>query len=410
MNFSIDEPAAIGLTVNSQSAECGVNNGQASVSVSGGTPPYSYLWSPGNQTTPTIGNLGAGSYTVTVVDGNGCSESATVNVSTVDGPNVVVDFVNHETCFNQNDGSAGVSISGGELPYLINWLPSGGSAVTASNLAPGNYSVEVTDNTGCTVTTSVTINPASEITLSPTIQAADCGESNGSIALDVSGGNPPYSFQWTPNLGTTSNLVNLTAGLYTVSIQDNNGCEVSASYTVGENFGFDVSIVPSDPVIESGESVQLGLIIQSGIVPESYSWSPSSGLSCVNCPNPLANPNETTTYFVTVIDQNGCIGQDSVTVFVTSPCVDLALPTIFSPNGDGNNDEFCILGNCIQSAQLTIYNRWGEVVFNSVGNGECWDGTHRDKPVNTGVFVYKLRAILTDGTELLETGSVTLVR
>lgn len=181
-------------------------------------------------------------------------------------------------------------------------MPSGGSGATASNLAPGNYSVEVTDNTGCTVVSSVTVNPASEIVLSSTIQAADCGESNGSI------------------------------------------------------------------------------------------------------------PNETTTYFLTVIDQNGCIGQDSVTVFVTSPCVDLALPTIFSPNGDGNNDEFCILGNCIQSAQLTIYNRWGEVVFNSTGNGECWDGTHRDKPVNTGVFIYKLRAIRTDGTELLETGSVTLVR
>jgi gliding motility-associated-like protein len=83
---------------------------------------------------------------------------------------------------------------------------------------------------------------------------------------------------------------------------------------------------------------------------------------------------------------------------------------MFSPNGDGNNDAFCVLGNCVQSMELTIYNRWGEVMFESSSQSNCWDGTHRDKPVNSGSYVYKLRVINTDGEEEITTGNVTLVR
>lgn len=410
LSVVINEPDALVLSVSSQAAECGEDNGEAAVSVSGGVGPYTYLWSPGNQTTSTIINIGSGTYAVTVNDDNGCSETSSVNVATTDGPNVSVDFINHESCFGENDGGAGISISGGELPYTILWSPAGGSGTQANNLTPGGYTVLVADNAGCETTITININPASQINIEAVIVNAECAEDNGSITLTVSGGNNPYSYLWTPGVGTGPVVNDLAAGTYQVLITDNSGCQVNASYIVEQNLGFDVEIIPQNPIIELGETVQLNLIVQPGITPDSYIWSPSTGLSCSDCPGPIANPAATTTYFVTVIDENGCFGQDSVVVFVSSPCTDVMLPSLFSPNGDGNNDLLCILGNCILSSKLTIYNRWGEVVFESVNSTDCWDGTHRNKPVNTGAFVYILEAVLINGEEVFESGSITLVR
>lgn len=91
-------------------------------------------------------------------------------------------------------------------------------------------------------------------------------------------------------------------------------------------------------------------------------------------------------------------------------CGDLFFPTIFSPNGDGLNDEQCLLGNCIQSARWTVYNRWGEKVFETEDKNACWDGTFRGNPLNTGVYVYKLTAVLLNGEIVNQKGNLTIVR
>lgn len=91
-------------------------------------------------------------------------------------------------------------------------------------------------------------------------------------------------------------------------------------------------------------------------------------------------------------------------------CGDVFFPTIFSPNGDGLNDEQCVLGNCIESVNWAVYNRWGEKVFETEDKNACWDGTYKGKPLNTEVYVYKLTAILNNGKVLKQKGNVSIVR
>jgi gliding motility-associated-like protein len=101
---------------------------------------------------------------------------------------------------------------------------------------------------------------------------------------------------------------------------------------------------------------------------------------------------------------------DSIVIVVDQPCGDLFVPTIFSPNNDGNNDMLCVYGGCISSLEFQIYNRWGELIYTTNDNTECWDGTQNGDPVNTGVYVYKLNVTLSNGEEVQDSGNVNVVR
>ena len=141
-----------------------------------------------------------------------------------------------------------------------------------------------------------------------------------------------------------------------------------------------------------------------------YTWTPSDGLSCTNCQNPTASPNSTTTYTVIVNSDEGCVGEATAIINIIEPCGDPFVPTMFSPNEDGNNDLLCIYGSCFQSVSLTIYNRWGEKMFETSSTDDCWDGTYRGKKVNSGTYVYKLRYNLFNEEEKTESGNITVVR
>ncbi len=152
-----------------------------------------------------------------------------------------------------------------------------------------------------------------------------------------------------------------------------------------------------------------------------YVWTPSSGLSCTTCSNPSASPGVTTTYTVVVTDANGCTATDAVTVFVIpdpDPCAGVGidnafyLPNAFSPNNDTENDELCLLGreDCINEFTIHIFSRWGEEVFTSDLKTFCWNGSYKGKELNTAVFTYYLKAVLTSGAEVVRQGNITLVR
>jgi gliding motility-associated-like protein len=233
--------------------------------------------------------------------------------------------------------------------------------------------------------------------------------SNGEIIFDVNGGVPSYLFSWS-NGDTSASIDGLTSGNYSVVVTDANGCTYEDMITVGFDNTFGIQVFPNPVIITLGESTQLLSAVNPDSPNLSYIWTPSEGLSCSDCPNPIATPTVTTTYTLTVSSTDGCQAETSVTVFVELPCTAVSVPTIFSPNGDGLNDAFCVLGNCIQQIDLSIYNRWGEVVFQSGSLNDCWDGTYRGEPVNSAVFVYKLRAVKDDGEEVLLTGNITVVR
>ncbi|PHR45426.1 MAG: hypothetical protein COA32_13355 [Fluviicola sp.] len=408
--IDIDEPLELTVSTSSTDSDCTIDNGTATATPSGGTGAYSYGWTPSGQNTATANNLGAGSYDVTVTDDNGCQATESVIVGNVNGPTITVDNVTDISCAGETDGSASITANNGTPGYTYDWQPSGGSANNASGLSAGSYTVIVTDAAGCIASEIIEITEPNAIVIDAVVTDSDCGESNGSIALTATGGAGGYTYAWTPANGSNATITDLDQGTYDVVVTDANGCEETGSYQVDVIGGLDVTISPNPGVIQSGEEVGLTTTVTPGITGGTYTWSPSDGLSCNDCSDPIASPSSTTTYTVTVVSDDGCVGVDSVTVVVINPCEGAGLPTIFSPNGDGKNDHLCVISDCVSTMDLSVYNRWGERVFQSTSQEDCWDGIFRGEPVNSGVFVYKLSIVLTDGEEIDKTGNITVVR
>ena len=404
----IGEPDEIELDMSSTPSSCSTPDGTASVIASGGDGNYSYDWSSGgNLDTET--DLSAGNYTVTVTDGNNCEATGNVSVLLSDGPVITVEATNDASCFGASNGSAEISVTGGDGNYTYAWSPTGGSSATATNLPAGTYTVTVTDGNDCVVDETITIGQADQIVVAGAVTNALCTGEDGDITLSVSGGDAPYTYLWSPN-GETTASISAGGGTYAVTVTDSEGCEITENYTIGVTNNLNATIDPNGATIEGGQSVDLEVVLNPAAPNATYTWTPTEGLSCTNCPNPTASPSETTTYVVAVTTGDGCSDTAMVTVVVNDPCGDIFMPTIFSPNGDGQNDELCLLGSCIVELDLKIYNRWGELVFETTDQSDCWDGTFRGRPMNSAVFVYKLVVRTTDGTELEESGNVNLVR
>lgn len=409
-SVTIAQPTAINLTTTATESVCGTPTGTASVSATGGMAPYTYSWSPSGGNGASASNLTAGAHTVTVTDANNCVQTATATVPSLNGPALSITNKEDVTCFGDADGTATVSATGGTAPYTYAWSPSGGTAVTAVDLDAGTYTVTATDILGCDVTIDVVISESPLMSLATSGTGASCGMANGTVEATASGGSGTYTYLWTPGNLSGATQANLSPGIYSVTATDGNGCSLSGSYEVVLIGVIPVSVTPISVTIDEGQSINLFASTTSTIPGITYSWEPPSGLSCVDCPNPIASPAETTTYTVTLTSPDGCAGKDSSQAFVRVICGEYFIPTIFSPNGDGNNDEFRIFGNCIVGMNLKIYDRWGELVFESTNPQDTWDGTYKGKMMNPAAFMYSVNLSFIDGRFIKEKGSINLVR
>ena len=221
LNITVDENAPITLVMSSSPASCLLSNGSATVVASGGAGGFSYSWS-NTGSTATISNIPTGTYTVDVMDANGCIATGTVNVNST-GVTAIVSAQADATCENGDDGSATVLASGGQAPYTYLWSPVGGTGASASNLAPGTYSVTVTDYLGCSVIVEVIIgfeNPAPSVDL-----GADSVACIGTVVtLDAGAGMSTYL--WSDNSANQTLDVSVS-GAYGVVVTDANGCQNS---------------------------------------------------------------------------------------------------------------------------------------------------------------------------------------
>jgi len=339
---------------------------------------------------------------------NGCiSNPASFTINDVP-PAPVISLVSSQnnTCFGISDGSIEIGINGGQAPYDVSWTPSSATGTSLSSLPAGTYTVTVLDDLGCSTTASYTVTEPEQLLVTGTSQNVICGQSLGQISTNVDGGQAPYTFTWNPGGANSPTLGGLASGIYSVTVEDQNGCTVSASFTVGLTGSLDITTTQSATEIDEGESVDLSA---SGA--SSYVWVPSSGLSCNDCASPIATPDQTTTYLVTGSDQYGCTGTTALTIFVIQNCDDFFIPNIFSPNNTGPeaNNTYCVAGSCFLEFSLQIFNRWGEKVFESFDQNTCWDGKWRGEPVGTGVFAYKFYATKQNGEIIDLSGSLTVV-
>ena len=206
----------------------GANDGTASVTTTGGTFPYTYSWSPFGGVNATATGLGAGIYTCTVTDSQGCSNVIETPVNQYLSCDLTA------TTATGNNGTATISPTGGTEPYSYFWLQTGSTLAFGTGLSPGTYNIEVTDDAGCSADVIVIIND-SECSITATATSTDetaFGANDGTAAVSADGGIEPYSYFWTPSGGFDATASGLTPGTYTAVVADSAGCSAAASVFV----------------------------------------------------------------------------------------------------------------------------------------------------------------------------------
>ena len=316
---------------------CLCNNTTFTDKTTGGVKPYTWHWDFADGDTSTAQNAThhfdvAGTYTVTlnVTDSDSPSTTASqsYNVTVEETPTADAGPDKQILC-----GAGSVLIggsptaSGGTSPYAYAWTPATGLDNTAianpSASAAGTYTVTVTDANGCQDTDSVTITVTGGPTANAGVDTGFCAGGNVALSGSASGGTSPYTYDWTgpeshPN---TQNPMVSTAGTYTLTVTDNNGCSDTDDIIVGQypsptaDAGPDVGITAGGSVVIGGTPTA-----SSGTPLYTYNWTPTTGLNDASYANPTASPAVNTTYTVTVTDSNGCTGNDDVTVTVTQGC------------------------------------------------------------------------------------------
>ncbi len=223
---TVTQPTSVNVTVTGTDAGCaGSNDGSATANTSGGTAPYTYTWSNGANT-QTINNLAAGTYTVTVTDANGCTDTGSTTISENGDINVTTTST-ATSCPGGTDGTVTANAAGGSAPYSYAWS-NGANTQTVTGLSAGTYTVTVTDAAGCTGTTSATVSDGNNSALSCTVntlaEPTTDTSNDGSLTVAVSGGSGNYTYAWS-NGATTQTINNVPAGPYSVTVTDvNSGC------------------------------------------------------------------------------------------------------------------------------------------------------------------------------------------
>jgi gliding motility-associated-like protein len=374
------------------------------------------LWSNG-ETTSNITGLVGGDYTVTVTNSAGCSAMASV---TIDAPTtpvvVVITELRGIACQGDNTGEL-VAIEGGPGSSFSFAWSNGSTVSTASDLPAGTYTVTISNENGCSSTASATLTEPTELTSTYSANEITCLDpfNAGIITVEnVSGGNPPYSYsangvEYSP----ANELVGYPAGDVTYFIKDAGGCvkQFQASIIGPEELLVDLG---NDESINLGDSIRLQT--SASQVGLTYLWSPADGLSCMDCAAPVASPTGTQTYTVLVTSPDGCTATDDIVVSVKNR-QNVYIPNVFSPNGDGINDEFLpFTGISVQGIRaFRIFDRQGNQVFaaenmplNQPSAG--WNGDFEGRHMQPAVFVWLAEIEFLDGRVRVYKGDVTLVR
>jgi len=311
----------IDITFTTTDALChGEASGEAICNASGGTPPYTYVWSNGLGSSSTAtGLLPNVDYTVTVTDDINCSEVASVQVG--DPPALAVDFDITDSECGLNDGSVTANVSGGTLPYSYAW-DNGVNNASIENLAPGDYIITITDDHNCTLEATATVEHYgdNEVSIVQTQEVLCYGEFTAALEADMPGGEPPLTFNWAGSSSTSHVAINLAAGNYSVTVTDQYGCPGTASYEVNQPPVLGVNLITEDVLCMGGNSGSIEAVVNGGVEPYNLAWSNGTV-------GYLQNNLAPGSYYLTVTDANLCTSlasavinepMDQVQVYVTT--------------------------------------------------------------------------------------------
>lgn len=331
---AITAAPALSLSIASSSVSCfGNASGSASVTVSGGTPPYSYTWSPGNGHAATISNVVAGTYSVDVSSANNCTAQAIAIIQQPTASLQAVASITNIACANLSGGAIALTVSGGTGPYQYSWSPLAGSNAQVTNLTAGSYTSVITDANNCQLSLTHSVAPSTgSLIVNVTTTPVSCfGNNTGSATLIPVGGNAPYTYNWLPSVSSSSIASNLASGTYTVTIMDSGGCQRTLTVSVTQptaSLSVNMSLTPAS--CSGSAQASATITANGGTAPYSYTWLPSGGTASVSTGLLPGN------YTVVVSDANAC--QQTHTVTINTPNIPNASVSSASVSCSGNSN------------------------------------------------------------------------
>jgi SprB repeat/Secretion system C-terminal sorting domain len=305
---TISQPSALTTSVAPTMTTCSAANGSATVTAGGGTAPYRYAWTTGG-TGASIANLGAGTYSVTVTDANGCTSVISTTItssSSLDATSAVTNV----KCNGSSTGSIALTVTGATGAVTYAWS-TGATSASVSNLAAGTYSVTINDSRNCSVIKQISVSQPSALAVSASGMMPSCGASNGSSTATAAGGTAPYSYKWSTG-ATTGTISSLGGGAYSVTVTDANSCTASGSVTLTQSAPIVIT-----PVVTSASCLPTGSVsvtVTGGSGSYTYLWSTGATTGTISS---MAGGS----YTVTVTDAAGC--KNSATI---------SIPSVTSPN------------------------------------------------------------------------------
>lgn len=426
IDYVITEPSPVLITITPTHNKCHNDaTGRIIITPRGGTSPYQYSIDGGSTFVGTnaFDGLTSGTYAIVVKDFRNCVSTGSVTLN--NPPLFVINASGiNVQCWDSDNGKITINPTGGTTPYTsYEYSQNGivfntGSSPEFTLLNAGFYYVRATDANGCIANDTAVIGRPPIDTFAFIIDSTSCygaQYTDGSI-LVLGSANPPYTYSVDGGPGQLSPMFyGLGAGNHTIVATNGFGCIDTLIQFVPFPPPVIVDVVPDTVFLSLGGSQQVQVNVQNATNP-TYVWSSLQGLSCNDCPNPIVSPHVDMVYTVRVYDHshplnpNDCWGDATLYVFV-EPHEKSYVPNAFTPsNADGINDILYIYGEGIKILRFTIFDRYGELLFESDRQSKGWDGTYKGKLMEPGVYIYNVEAEYLDNKREVYQGSVTLIR
>ena len=424
LNFTLVSEIPLSAEYNISNNSCfGDCFGSIVVNVWGGIEPYVYLWSDGTSL-DSINQLCNGSYELEITDASGASIQSGI-ISITSPEDILINGVVYDiTCLEAQDGSITIDVLGGTAPFEYSWN-NDAEGDSISNLNNGSYQVVAVDNNGCTETAQFTLDDIPLIDVEFEILEVQCGDQDYTLEIEAEN-NLNYPFilnEEVINLNENNQLQGLTAGQYSLSYLINENCEVVIDdFSLFPIPEYQLSISTQTVEVNAFDTVSLFLEILSdqNLMNYTVHWLTANSYNCIS----LSNIGECIAIELVVemeeellmvfTDQYGCETFLGVNIELQAITPEIYFPNIFSPNGDGRNDEFVIQSNDDETElkSFNIYDRWGNLIFSQqnirLSQAKSWDGIYNGSVVNPGVYIY-VAEVEFDGVLRSFYGDLTLV-